>query len=101
MGIKSFLRVGVASLGLAFAAGFAGLGASAVAQSLQSEAAANGGSWPGSNQAHRDIFCGAPGTETSREYAEALKRRLDEIVMKEGGTHAQAIERLRAITCRT
>lgn len=98
MRVKTLVRMGMASVCVVGAASVAALGASAATQGSAAGTPVGGTAWP-DNQAHRDIFCGAPGTETSREYAEALKRRIDELVKNEGGTPAQAIARLRASVC--
>ncbi|CAD5366827.1 exported hypothetical protein [Rubrivivax sp. A210] len=47
---------------------------------LSSAAIAADQPWPMSSPEHRAIFCGAPGTETSRPYTEALNVALKELV---------------------
>lgn len=38
--------------------------------------------WPASSPTDQAIFCGAPGTETSRVYSEALRMALNELTAK-------------------
>lgn len=51
--------------------------------------------WPVGSNVDRDIFCGAPGTETGRAYSRALHAALRELTAK-GLSINEAMEALRA-----